>query len=81
LFRQQRARINVIGQQIHALELLGVLAPALDRTFSTLSDPTRRAILERLGRGPATISELAHPFGISLPGLLKHVCILEQRTW
>jgi DNA-binding transcriptional ArsR family regulator len=50
----------------------------LDRTFSALSDPTRRAILERLGRGPATISELAHPFGISLPGLLKHVRILEQ---
>jgi DNA-binding transcriptional ArsR family regulator len=51
---------------------------ALDRTFSALSDPTRRSILERLGRGPATISELAHPFGISLPGLLKHVRILEQ---
>jgi DNA-binding transcriptional ArsR family regulator len=50
----------------------------LDRTFSALSDPTRRAILERLGRGPATISELAHPFGISLPGLMKHVRILEQ---
>src|SRR4029450_7290912 len=41
--------------------------------FSALSDPTRRAILERLGRGPATISELAHPFGISLPGLLHAV--------
>jgi len=51
---------------------------ALDRAFSALSDPTRRAILERLGRGPATISELAHPFGISLPGLMKHVRILEQ---
>jgi DNA-binding transcriptional ArsR family regulator len=51
---------------------------ALDRTFSALSDPTRRAILERLGRGPATISELAHPFGISLPGLMKHVRVLEQ---
>ena len=50
----------------------------LDRAFSALSDSTRRAILERLGRGPATISELAHPFGISLPGLLKHVRILEQ---
>jgi DNA-binding transcriptional ArsR family regulator len=51
---------------------------ALDRTFSALSDPTRRAILERLGRGPATLSELAHPFGISLPGVMKHVRILEQ---
>jgi DNA-binding transcriptional ArsR family regulator len=50
----------------------------LDRTFSALSDPTRREILEQLGRGPATISELAHPFDITLPGLLKHVRILEQ---
>jgi DNA-binding transcriptional ArsR family regulator len=51
---------------------------ALDRTFSALADPTRREILERLGRGPATISELARPFDISLPGLLKHVQVLEQ---
>jgi DNA-binding transcriptional ArsR family regulator len=50
----------------------------LDRTFSALSDPTRRHILERLARGPATISELAQPFDITLPGLLKHVRILEQ---
>jgi DNA-binding transcriptional ArsR family regulator len=50
----------------------------LDRTFSALSDPTRRHILERLERGPATISELAQPFDISLPGLLKHVRVLEE---
>jgi DNA-binding transcriptional ArsR family regulator len=50
----------------------------LDRTFSALSDPTRRDILERLADGPATISELAHLFDISLPGLMKHVRILEQ---
>jgi DNA-binding transcriptional ArsR family regulator len=50
----------------------------LDRTFSALSDPTRRDILERLARGPATISELAHPFDISLPGLMKHVRVLEE---
>ena len=49
----------------------------LDRTFSALSDPTRRAILERLGRGPATIGELAEPFGMSLTGLKKHVHVLE----
>ena len=49
----------------------------LDRTFSALSDPTRRDILERLAEGPATISELAHPLDISLPGLMKHVRILE----
>ena len=50
----------------------------LDLTFSALSDPTRRAILERLGRGSATISELAEPTGMTLTGLKKHVQILEQ---
>jgi DNA-binding transcriptional ArsR family regulator len=50
---------------------------SLDRTFSALSDPTRRAILERLGRGPATISELAQPYGMTLTGLKKHIRILE----
>jgi DNA-binding transcriptional ArsR family regulator len=55
-----------------------VKSQTLDRTFSALSDPTRRAILERLARGPATITELAQPFGISLPGVMKHVRILEE---
>jgi DNA-binding transcriptional ArsR family regulator len=50
----------------------------LDRTFSALSDPTRRDILERLGRGPATLSELAHPLNMTLPGVLKHVRVLES---
>jgi DNA-binding transcriptional ArsR family regulator len=50
----------------------------LDRTFAALSDPTRRGILERLGSGRATISELAEPFGISLTGLKKHVQVLEE---
>jgi DNA-binding transcriptional ArsR family regulator len=50
----------------------------LDRTFAALSDPTRRDILERLAAGPASVSELARPFPISLPGLLKHVHVLEQ---
>lgn len=50
----------------------------LDRTFSALADPTRREILDRLGRGPASISELAKPSGMSLTGLKKHVQILEE---
>jgi DNA-binding transcriptional ArsR family regulator len=50
----------------------------IDRTFSALADPTRRSILERLGRGDATITELAEPFGISLTGLKKHVRVLEN---
>jgi DNA-binding transcriptional ArsR family regulator len=52
--------------------------PQLDRTFAALADPTRRGILERLGRGSATISELAEPYGISLTGLKKHVGVLEE---
>jgi DNA-binding transcriptional ArsR family regulator len=50
----------------------------LDDTFAALADPTRRAILERLGQGSATISELAAPTGISLTGLKKHVRVLEE---
>jgi DNA-binding transcriptional ArsR family regulator len=50
----------------------------LDRTFFALSDPTRRTILERLGGGPATLGELAEPFGLTLNGVKKHVGILEE---
>ena len=49
----------------------------LDRAFAALSDSTRRDILTRLGDGPATIGELAEPFGITLTGLKKHVNVLE----
>jgi DNA-binding transcriptional ArsR family regulator len=55
-----------------------VKSQTLDRTFSALSDPRRRGILERLQLGPASISELAKPSGISLPGVMKHVRILEE---
>jgi len=50
----------------------------LDRTFGALADPTRRAIVERLGVGSASISELAEPFGMSLTGMKKHVLVLED---
>jgi DNA-binding transcriptional ArsR family regulator len=56
----------------HMVQLL------LDRTFAALADPTRREILVRLTRGPASISELAEPFGITLTGLKKHVQVLED---
>ncbi len=49
----------------------------LGQTIAALADPTRRAVLERLGRGSTTISGLAEPFGISLTGMKKHVRILE----
>jgi DNA-binding transcriptional ArsR family regulator len=50
----------------------------VDRTFAALADPTRRAVLERLGSGSATISDLAEPFGMSLTGMKKHVRLLEE---
>jgi len=50
----------------------------LDRTFSALSDPNRRTILDRLGEGSATISELAEPTGLTLTGVKKHVKVLEE---
>jgi DNA-binding transcriptional ArsR family regulator len=52
-------------------------APKLDAAFSALSDPTRRGILERLGRSDAAISELAERFDITLTGMKKHVGVLE----
>ncbi|WP_150308065.1 ArsR/SmtB family transcription factor [Planctomonas psychrotolerans] len=50
----------------------------LDKAFAALSDSTRRDILTRLGSGPATITELAEPFGITLTGIKKHVQVLEE---
>ncbi|MDJ0785498.1 MAG: metalloregulator ArsR/SmtB family transcription factor [Myxococcota bacterium] len=51
---------------------------ALDRTLGALADPTRRAIVAGLRRGPATVSEVARPFPISLYGVSKHVRVLER---
>jgi DNA-binding transcriptional ArsR family regulator len=50
----------------------------VDRAFAALADPNRRAVLERLGSGSATISELAEPFGMSLTGMKKHIRLLEE---
>src|SRR3954453_11020053 len=50
----------------------------VDRAFAALGDPTRRAVLERLGSGAATIGELAEPFGISMTGMKKHVLVVED---
>jgi DNA-binding transcriptional ArsR family regulator len=50
----------------------------LSRTFAALADPTRRAILSRLARGDATVSDLAEPFEMSLPSISKHLSVLER---
>ncbi|RUT32810.1 ArsR family transcriptional regulator [Arsenicitalea aurantiaca] len=50
----------------------------LDLTFAALADPTRRAILARLSRGEATVTELAEPFAMSQPAISKHLKVLER---
>src|SRR4051812_11557110 len=50
---------------------------ALDRVFHALADPTRRAVLRRLSRGTAPVSELAEPFAMALPSFLQHLKVLE----
>ncbi|HKS07706.1 MAG TPA: metalloregulator ArsR/SmtB family transcription factor [Gemmatimonadaceae bacterium] len=52
-------------------------SPNLDTAFGALSDPTRRGILQRLGRANATITELAEAFDITLTGIKKHISVLE----
>lgn len=52
--------------------------PALDQLFHALSDPTRRAMVERLLAGPASVSDLARPTGMSLPTVMKHLGVLER---
>lgn len=50
----------------------------LDGLFLALADPTRRAVLGRLGRGAASISDLARPFDMALPSFMKHIHLLED---
>jgi DNA-binding transcriptional ArsR family regulator len=50
----------------------------LDDVFVALADPTRRAVVRRLGRGPVSVGELARPFPITLPSFMKHVRTLES---
>lgn len=55
-----------------------IATPTLDRVFHALSDPTRLAVVERLSRGPASVSELAKPFDMALPSLMQHLKVLED---
>ena len=66
--RPARSKLNRVVQY----------SPQLDEVFAALSDPTRRGILERLGRGDASISDLAADFDMTLTGIKKHVQILEE---
>jgi DNA-binding transcriptional ArsR family regulator len=53
-------------------------SPNLDLMFQALADPTRRAMIDRLSRGPASVSELAKPFDMSLPAVVQHLAALEN---
>ncbi len=56
----------------------GESAPDLDAVFAALADPTRRAILSKLGEGAASVSEIAAPFAISQPAISRHLKVLER---
>ena len=52
---------------------------ALDLTFQALADPARRAMIERLSKSPASVSELARPLAMSLPAVMQHLAVLESQ--
>jgi DNA-binding transcriptional ArsR family regulator len=54
------------------------IAPSLDHVLAAIADPTRRAILDRLARGPARVTDVAEPFEMSLAAVSKHVQTLER---
>jgi DNA-binding transcriptional ArsR family regulator len=60
------------------MEPTGYESSRLDATFAALSDPTRRAILQRLALGEASVAELAEPFALSQPAISKHLKVLER---
>jgi len=67
---------HMLNQRV-AGDAAGPAEPDLDRVFQALADPSRRAMLERLTRGPASVSELAAPLTMSLPGVVQHLQVLE----
>jgi DNA-binding transcriptional ArsR family regulator len=66
-----RGRFTILKQVLNT-------STALNGAFRALSDPTRRAILERLSRGPASVSEIAEPLPMSLPAVHQHLQVLEE---
>ena len=57
---------------------MSATAQPLDQVFHALANPTRRAVITRLGKGPATVSELAQPFEMALPSFMQHLDVLEE---
>lgn len=77
-----RSRVKALAGPIRRRpQRTGQASPAVDRlsvTLAALADPTRRAILSRLTRGPATVKELGAPFPMSGPAISKHLRVLER---
>jgi DNA-binding transcriptional ArsR family regulator len=70
--------VKYSGDHIRELLVTAGVDERLDATFAALADPTRRAIVARLATGDATVNELAEPFDLSLPGISKHLKVLER---
>jgi DNA-binding transcriptional ArsR family regulator len=66
------------NQKVEQTRKVRMATDVLDRTFSALADPTRRAIVQRLADGEASVTELAAPFAMSLPAVSKHLKVLEK---
>jgi DNA-binding transcriptional ArsR family regulator len=64
--------------RLYDLQVFDMNADRLDATFAALADPTRRAILARLARGDASVTELAEPFAMTQPAISKHLKVLER---
>lgn len=60
------------------LSFMAKCSDGIGAVFAALADPTRRSVVDRLGHGPASISELAEPLGMAMPSFLKHVRTLES---
>jgi DNA-binding transcriptional ArsR family regulator len=69
-----------MGGQAAILKNVVNQAVDLDRVFQSLADPSRRTIVERLVRGPATVTELARPLAMSLPAVMQHLQVLEASS-
>jgi len=63
------------------LSLMAEYSQNLNALFQALGDPTRRGVIARLSRGPASVSDLAAPFEMALPSFMKHIRQLEQSGW
>lgn len=67
-----------IGARAPAKRGAAARSQDISRVFQALADPTRRAVVERLARGPASTTELARPFDMALPSFAQHLAMLEQ---